>query len=51
MENDLTNLTRWQHDRRAFIEHRVFWNGRVGLADLMNVMGLSRAQASKDLNM
>ena len=50
MENDSTNLTRWQQDRRAFIEHRVFWHGRVGLADLMNVMGLSRAQASKDLN-
>lgn len=50
MENESINLTRWQHDRRAFIEHRVFWHGRVGLADLMNVMGLSRAQASKDLN-
>ena len=50
MENESINLTRWQRDRRAFIEHRVFWHGRVGLADLMNVMGLSRAQASKDLN-
>ncbi len=43
-------LTRWQLDRRAFIEHRVFWHGRIGLADLMDTMGLSRAQASKDLN-
>ena len=43
-------LTRWQRDRRAFIEHRIFWHGSIGLADLMEVMGISRAQASKDLN-
>lgn len=43
-------LNKWQLDRRAFIEHRVFWHGRVGRADLMDVMGLSRAQASKDIN-
>lgn len=43
-------LRKWQLDRRAFIEHRVFWNGRIGLGDLMDVMGVSRAQASKDLN-
>lgn len=41
---------KWQLDRRAFIEHRVFWHGRVGLSDLIEVIGLSRAQASKDLN-
>lgn len=50
MTSESNNLSRWQQDRRAFIEHRVFWRGRVGLADLMDVMGLSRAQASKDLN-
>lgn len=50
MTSESSNLSRWQQDRRAFIEHRVFWRGRVGLADLMDVMGLSRAQASKDLN-
>ena len=50
MTGESNNLSRWQQDRRAFIEHRVFWHGRVGLADLMDVMGLSRAQASKDLN-
>jgi hypothetical protein len=50
MTGESNNLSRWQQDRRAFIEHRVFWRGRVGLADLMGVMGLSRAQASKDLN-
>jgi len=43
-------LRKWQEDRRAFIEHRVFWRGRIGLSDLMDVMGVSRAQASKDLN-
>jgi WYL domain-containing protein len=50
MKSESNSLSRWQQDRRAFIEHRVFWRGRVGLADLMDVMGLSRAQASKDLN-
>lgn len=28
----------------------MFWHGRVGLSDLIEVIGLSRAQASKDLN-
>jgi hypothetical protein len=41
---------KWQLERRAFIEHRAFWHGRFGLRDLMDVIGLSRAQASKDLN-
>ncbi|WCE66263.1 WYL domain-containing protein [Sulfitobacter faviae] len=45
-----TQLTRWQRDRRAFIEHRLFWHGSIGLADLMSVMEISRAQASKDIN-
>ncbi len=43
-------LTKWQRDRRAFIEHRIYWHGSIGLADLMDVMQISRAQASKDLN-
>jgi hypothetical protein len=41
---------KWQLERRAFIEHRAFWHGRFGLRDLKEVIGLSRAQASKDLN-
>lgn len=47
---DSTQLTRWQRDRRAFLEHRIFWHGSIGLADLMTVMEISRAQASKDIN-
>lgn len=43
-------LTRWQRNRRAFLEHRIFWHGSLGLADLMSVMEISRAQASKDIN-
>ncbi|WP_094023242.1 hypothetical protein [Maliponia aquimaris] len=43
-------MTRWQRDRCGFIEHPIFWHGSIGLADLMEVMGISRAQASKDLN-
>lgn len=43
-------MTLWQRDRRAFIEHRIYWHGSIGLADLMDVMEISRAQASKDLN-
>jgi len=49
-QNFVSKLNKWQLDRRAFIEHRVFWHGRVGLADLTDIMGLSRAQSSKDLN-
>ena len=47
---DQHQMTRWQRDRRAFIEHRIYWHGSIGLADLMEVMEISRAQASKDLN-
>jgi len=43
-------MTKWQRDRRAFIEHRIYWHGSIGLAGLMDVMEISRAQASKDLN-
>ena len=43
-------LTKWQRDRRAFIEHRIYWHGSIGLPDLMSVMEISRAQASKDIN-
>lgn len=46
----LTQLTRWQRDRRAFLEHRIYWHGSLGLADLTSVMEISRAQASKDIN-
>jgi hypothetical protein len=49
-DRDQNQLTRWQRDRRAFIEHRIYWHGSIGLADLMDVMEISRAQASKDLN-
>lgn len=43
--------TQWvSQRRRAFIEHRLFWAGRLGLADLMATFDLSRAQASKELN-
>lgn len=45
-----SHMTRWQRDRRGFIEYRIFWHGSIRLADLMDVMGISRAQASKDLN-
>lgn len=50
VDGDSTQLTRWQRDRRAFLEHRIFWHGSIGLADLMSVMEISRAQASKDIN-
>jgi predicted DNA-binding transcriptional regulator YafY len=49
-DQDRHQMTRWQRDRRAFIEHRIYWHGSIGLADLMDVMEISRAQASKDLN-
>lgn len=49
-ETSDSTLTTWQKDRRAFIEHRVYWHGSVGLGDLMSVMEISRAQASKDIN-
>lgn len=48
--DDPPHLTKWQRDRRVFIEHRIYWHGSVGLADLMHVMEISRAQASKDIN-
>ncbi len=50
MDDNPHKMTRWQRDRRAFIEHRIYWHGSIGLADLMDVMEISRAQASKDLN-
>jgi len=49
-DHNTYQMTRWQRDRRAFIEHRIYWHGSIGLADLMDVMEISRAQASKDLN-
>lgn len=48
--NGHTHLTKWQRDRRAFLEYRIFWSGSIGLSDLISVMEISRAQASKDIN-
>lgn len=46
-----SHQSKWQIDqRRAFIEHRLFWRGRLGLSDLMETFGISRSQASTDLN-
>lgn len=46
-----SSKTRWQIERRReFIEHRLFWHGRIGLADMMDTFALSRTQASLDLN-
>jgi hypothetical protein len=50
MKRESKYLSRWQQNRRSLIEHSVYWCGRVGHAGLMDVMDLSRAQASKDLN-
>src|SRR4051812_25458009 len=42
---------RWGVERRLeFIEFRLFWEGRVSRADLMNMFGVSVNQASTDLN-
>lgn len=42
--------TRWQIERRfEFLEHRLFWAGRIGLADLIEAFSLSRTQASLDI--
>jgi predicted DNA-binding transcriptional regulator YafY len=41
----------WQIDhRRAFIEHHVYWRGRLRLGDLVEVFGISRTQSSLDIN-
>jgi hypothetical protein len=52
MGNDSqSDALRWTTQlRRAFIEHRLFWRGRIGLADLMDTFGMSRTQSSQDLN-
>lgn len=43
--------TKWNIQlRREFIEHRLFWRGRIGLTDLMDTLAMSRTQASQDLN-
>lgn len=45
------NKTKWNvRLRRMFIEHRLFWRGRIGLTDLIDTLGMSRTQASQDLN-
>lgn len=44
-------VSTWQIDhRRGFIEHRLFWRGRLRLADLVEAFGISRTQASLDIN-
>lgn len=52
MTNDSqSDAIRWTTQlRRAFIEHRLFWRARIGLADLMGTFGMSRTQSSQDLN-
>lgn len=51
MPSDTSSKTKWPiEQRREFIEHRVFWRGRIGLADLMDTFGVSRTQASIDIN-
>ncbi|WP_439524660.1 helix-turn-helix transcriptional regulator [Marivita sp.] len=42
---------KWQIERRReFIEHRLFWHGQIGLADLIDTFGIARTQASQDIN-
>lgn len=42
---------RWSVERRLeFIEFRLFWEGHVNRSDLMDTFGVSRNQASTDLN-
>ncbi|WP_170851957.1 WYL domain-containing protein [Paracoccus alcaliphilus] len=51
MEQSQHNRTQWTSQRRrAFIEHRLYWVGQLGLPDLMGAFDLSRAQASKEIN-
>jgi hypothetical protein len=50
-DDSQSDALRWTTQlRRAFIEHRLFWRGRIGLADLMDTFGMSRTQSSQDLN-
>lgn len=43
---------RWGVERRLeFIEFRLFWEGRVNRADLIETFGISVPQASKDLSL
>lgn len=50
-DDSQTDAIRWTTQlRRAFIEHRLFWRGRIGLADLMDTFGMSRTQSSQGLN-
>lgn len=42
---------KWQIERRReFIEHRLFWQGQIGLADLIDTFGIARTQASQEIN-
>ncbi|HHK73595.1 MAG TPA: WYL domain-containing transcriptional regulator, partial [Rhizobiales bacterium] len=50
MKKKRTNL-RWGVERRLeFIEFRLFWEGRVNRSDLIGTFGVSKNQASTDLN-
>ena len=45
-----TNPSSWFHRcRLAWLERRAKWGGHIGRADLMEMFGISPAQASSDL--
>lgn len=49
MENENAGI-RWGVEQRLeFIEFRLFWEGRVNRADIIDIFGVSVPQASKDL--
>ncbi len=51
VDDSQSDTVRWTTQvRRAFIEHRLFWRGRIGLADLMDTFDMARTQSSQDLN-
>lgn len=51
MTGEGTSNLKWGVERRLeFIEFRLFWEGHVNRADLMNTFGISVQQASTDLN-
>ncbi|MEP3529681.1 MAG: hypothetical protein ABJN39_18035 [Sulfitobacter sp.] len=47
---DAHQLIQRQRDWRAFAEHGRYLHSSIGLADLKDVIGIGRAQASKVLN-
>jgi hypothetical protein len=52
MSPEVTNRSTIQKiaQRRALLEHRLFWRGRLGLSDLTETLGLSRTQSSQEIN-